>query len=455
MTLTAPATDQLADAPLVPGSRLLGSMRSFREDFLGTIYDAFQRYGDLVRFQVGPPKLGRGITVLFHPEAAHQVFGSHWQDYRKDTRFYNEIRGVVGDGLLTSQDGDWLRQKRYVQPLFTVKRVNSYAEAMADEAARLVTELHGRQQVDLHEEMTKLTLRIVVRVLFGEDADAILPVVRKEFPVLGDAARVRTFGPIWTPMTWPTPTNLRARRAQDALFGACDEIIAHRRASGTDADDFLGMLLAARDGDERLSDTEVREQVLIFLLAGHETTSTALTFTLHLLGQHPEIQRRVREEISAVVGDATPTAAHARELTYTTMVLKEGMRLYPSAPVTGRRTMVDSELCGYRVPAGVDLVTAPYVIHRHPGFWDDPETFDPERFTPEREKARHRYAWMPFGAGPRACIGQHFSMLESEIILATLVRAFEFRAITDRIPLDVTITLRPKVPVMSAVRATA
>ncbi|MGH3649031.1 MAG: cytochrome P450 [Micromonosporaceae bacterium] len=443
----APTSATAREVPLVAGSPLLGSMRDLQQDLLGTFMRAFQRYGDLVRVQVGPPKLGRQITVLFHPEGAHDVFGSHWQDYRKDTKFYNEIRSVVGDGLLTSQDDDWLRQKRFLQPLFTVKKVDSYATAMAGEAARLVTEWRGRDQIDLHAEMTKLTLRIVVRVLFGDDADQILPVVRKEFPVLGNAARTRTFSPIWTPLSWPTPGNIRARRAQDALFGACDELIAHRRASGGDADDFLGMLLAARDNGEALSDTEVREQVLIFLLAGHETTSTALTFTLRLLGQHPEIQQRVREEIASVVGAETPTAAHSRSLAYTTMVLKEGMRLFPSAPVTGRRTMVESELCGYRVPAGVDLVTAPWVIHRHPEFWDDPETFDPERFTPEREKARHRYAWMPFGAGPRACIGQHFSMLESVIILATLVREFSFRSDDRAIPLEVTITLRPTVPV--------
>lgn len=447
--MTVTATSAAPDAPLVPGSPLLGSLNDLRTDLLGMFTRAFHEYGDMVRFRAGPPRLGRELTVLFHPEGAHEVLGSHWQEYRKDTRFYQEIRIGIGDGLLTSQDEDWLRQKRYVQPLFTVKRVNSYAEAMAGEAARLVTELRGRDQIDLHAEMTKLTLRVVVRVLFGDDADQVLPVVRKEFPIAGDATRRRAFSPLQIPWSWPTPLNRRARRAQEALFGACDKIIAHRRATGAHGDDFLGRLLAARDGDESLTDTEIREQVLVFLLAGHETTSTALTFTLHLLGQHPEIQQRVREEIATVIGDATPTAAHARELAYTTKVLKEGMRLYPSAPVTGRRTVSERELVGYRVPAGIDLVVAPWVIHRHPDFWDDPETFDPERFTPEREKARHRYAWMPFGAGPRACIGQHFSMLESEIILATLIRAFDFRAVTQEIPLEVTITLRPTVPVHS------
>jgi cytochrome P450 len=177
-----------------------------------------------------------------------------------------------------------------------------------------------------------------------------------------------------------------------------------------------------------------------------------LSFTLHLLGQHPDVQERVRDEVSAVVGDRTPTADDAKALTYTTMVLKEAMRLFPSAPVIGRRSTVPGELCGHLVPAGVDIVVAPWLIHRHPEFWDAPEVFDPERFTPEREKARHRYAWMPFGGGPRTCIGQHFSMLESVIVLATLLRGFEFRVVTPRVPVDVQVTLRPKVPVLTELR---
>ena len=452
MTATAAPPD--ATVPTFPGRPLLGSMLDLRDDFLGTLERAHRAYGDVVRFQVGPPRLGRQLYVVFHPEAAHQILGSQWQDYRKDTRFYSEIRDGIGDGLLTSQDDDWVRQKRFIQPLFTVKRVNSYAESMAAESARLVSEWRARGEgtLDIHHEMTKLTLRMVVRILFGADADQVLPVVQSAFPVLSEAALLRAFAPLQLPLSWPTPINRRARRAQAALFGVCDEIITRRRASGVQQDDFLGMLLAARDGDESLTDQEVREQVLVFLLAGHETTSTALTFTLRLLGLHPEIQQRVREEIASVLGDRSPGATEVRELAYTTMALKEAMRLFPSAPVTGRRSTVDSELAGRFVPAGQDIVVAPWVIHRRPDLWDDPETFDPERFTPEREKARHRYAWFPFGAGPRACIGQHFSMLESVIALADLVRAFEIGSTSGKIPVEVQITLRPKVPVLANIR---
>ena len=187
-------------------------------------------------------------------------------------------------------------------------------------------------------------------------------------------------------------------------------------------------MLDARDEGSSLTDTEVRDQVLIFLLAGHETTSTALTYALHLLGRHPDVQRRVRAEVETIAGERALTAQDVPALEYTTMVLKETMRLYPSAPFLGRRAVQDDQIGGYHIPAGADVVLAPWITHRHPAFWDQPERFDPDRFTPEREKARHRYAWFPFGGGPRACIGQHFSMLESVIALATLVRDFDFAA---------------------------
>lgn len=201
-----------------------------------------------------------------------------------------------------------------------------------------------------------------------------------------------------------------------------------------------------------MTDEEVRDQVLIFLLAGHETTSTALTFTLHLLGRHPEIQERVRTEVADVLGDARPTAASLQLLPYTTAVLKEAMRLYPSAPFTGRLTAEDSNIGGYAVPAGSDVVLSVWTIHRRPDLWPDPLTFDPTRFL--GDERRNRYAWVPFGAGPRACIGQHFSMLESAATLAQLVRAFDFAApagTTDHLPVGSGITLYPLEPVLSEV----
>jgi len=449
------ATEDRRLAPLIPGSVLLGSAMELRRDMLTAYERAFQRYGDVVRFRVGPPGARLELHVLSHPDAAHRVLAGASANYRKDNNFYSEIRSAFGDGLLTSQDADWQRQKRFLQPLFGPKRVDGYAAAMGEQVDDLVDRWRAGSPglLDLHEEMTALTLGTVCRILFGEDLDRILPVVQRTFDPLGDAVRRRAMAGLRLPRQWPTPVNRRLLRAERDLHGVCDEIVARRRADGERRQDMLGLLVDARDDGRSLTDAEVRDQVLIFLLAGHETTSTALTYALHLLGRHPDAQRRVRAEVAAVVGDGSITAQHAAALPYTTMVLKETMRLYPSAPLLGRRAVEEDEILGYRIPAGADVVVAPWVVHRHPDFWDQPQRFDPQRFAPEREKARHRYAWFPFGGGPRGCIGQHFSMLESVIALASLVRGFDFVAAPGDPRNTNHITLRPVGEVLSQVTA--
>ena len=229
-------------------------------------------------------------------------------------------------------------------------------------------------------------------------------------------------------------------------------MIAERHASGAAGDDLLSLLITARDGDEALDDAEIRDQVLIFLLAGHDTTAIALTFALHLLGHHPEAQERVRAEVADVAGDRTPGAADVEKLAYTTMVLKEAMRLYPPAWALGRHIGGTDAIGGYALPpTGRDVMVSAWITHRHPDFWDDPERFDPERFAPEAEAARHRHAYFPFGAGPRACIGQYFSMLEATILLAVIVRDHELTSLDERVPLAPRITLHPAAPVRSRI----
>ncbi len=443
LSASAPGGRTPSMAPVVPGSFLLGSALDLRRDVLGACERAFADYGDVVWFRAGPPGRRREICLLFHPDAAHRVLAGFSLNYRKDTLLYSEIRGAFGDGLLTSQDADWQHQKRFLQALFTHKRVAGYATAMGEQVDELVQRWRSLAPgtVDLREEMTGLTLRVVCRALFGDDLGQALPVVQQAFGPLAEALVRRAASPVRLPLRWPTPGNRRLTRAQQALYAVCDEIIARRRTASARREDLLGLLVDARDDGNALTDSEVRDQVLIFLLAGHETTSTALTFTLRLLGRHPDVQERVRDEVDAIGG--IPTAQDATRLPYTTMALKEAMRLYPSAPLMARRAVADDQLCGYHIPAGTDVVLAPWVIHRHPAFWDEPERFDPERFTPEREKARHRYAWFPFGGGPHSCIGQHFSMLESTIALAGLVREFEFTAPADDPRCTANITLRP------------
>ncbi|MFJ1702834.1 cytochrome P450 [Kitasatospora sp. NPDC088346] len=425
------------------GLPLLGSLLDLKRDPLRAYLDARRDHGDVVRFAAGPPGLRAEFHMVFSPEGAQQVLATQAANFRKENVFYEEIRQTFGNGLLTSQDTDYQRQRRLVQPLFTRRRVDGYAEAIGIEAEAL-TERWQRVPggvVDAADEMSRFALRAVARILFGADVEAAIDVVRTRFPVLGRYVRGRGVSPLRVPRSWPTPGNREARAAENELYGVCDEIIARR--AGQPADDLLGLLADARGEDgEALDATELREQVLIFLLAGHETTATSLTFALHLLGRHPEQQDRARAEVRAVLGDGrAPRADDLAALPHLTRVLKEAMRLYPAAPVIGRRAAADCVVDGVPIPAGADVLVAPYVTHRHPEHWSDPERFDPERFTPEREAARHRYAWFPFGGGPRACIGQHFSMLESVLGLAVLLRRFEVAAVDTDVRLTHGITL--------------
>jgi cytochrome P450 len=436
--------------PSLSGVRVL---RDVKRDLLGMLERARREHGDLVLLQAGPPGLRSSIHVCFHPDAVRHVMATEADRYRKENRFYNEIRWALGDGLLNSQDERWKRQRRFIQPLFTRKRIATYAESMGAEAETLAPRWEAAVRegtpIDLHAEMSRVTLRIVGRLLFGADVERAIPVVAYAFPVLGEYARSRSYNPMPPPRSWPLPSNRRALHAQAALRAACDDMIAERRASGATGGDLLSLLIAARDGDEALDDAEIGDQVLIFLLAGHDTTAIALTFALHLLGHDRAAQERVRAEVAEVAGDRTPGAADVERLAYTTMVLKEAMRLYPPAWAVGRRVAGGDEIGGYEIPPGADMMVSPWVTHRHPEFWEAPERFDPERFTPEAEAERHRHAYFPFGAGPRACIGQYFSMLEATIMLAVIVRDHELTSLHDRVPLAPRITLHPAAPVLS------
>lgn len=439
---------QATRTPGPPGLPLIGSMLELTRDPLKAYLAAHRDHGDVVRFTAGPPGLRAEFWMVFSPEGAQQVLATRAADFRKDNVLYEEVRLSLGNGLLTAQDTDYQRQRRLVQPLFTRRRVDTYADAVARESAALVDRWSAAPDgvVDAADEMSRFALRAVARILFGTDVEEAIGAVRRSFPVLGAYVRDRGFAPVRLPRQWPTPGNRQAKAAEQELYAVCDAIIARR--AGQASDDLLGLLAAARGEDgERLDAAELRDQVLIFLLAGHETTATSLAFALHLLGLHPEHQERARAEALAVLGDRPPRAEDLAALPYLTAVLKEAMRLYPAAAVIGRRAVADCEIDGVRIPAGADVLVTPYVTHRHPAHWPDPERFDPGRFTPEQEAARHRYAWFPFGGGPRACIGQHFSMLESVLALGAVLREFAVETVDTEVRLGQAITLEARGPV--------
>jgi cytochrome P450 len=454
VSVSTPPAAGAREAPTMPGLPVLGSALDFSRTLLGTQLRAQRELGDVVRFRVGPPGLRLVLHSVFTPEGVQRVLAGASARYRKDNRLYDEMRTAFGDGLLTSQDDTWLRQKRFLQPLFTHAQVAQYVPAMAAEAAELVRRWHPIARaggtVELHGEASLLTLRVVGRVLFGADLEAAVPVLRTMLPALSEDLRRRGFSPLPAPADWPTPLNLRARRHRARLDAVIDELVADRRSAGGGTD-LLGRLIAARDAEDagaaRLDDGEVRDQVLVFLFAGQDTTATTLTAALHLLGSHPEVQQRAHDEVRGVLDGRPPSAADLAALPYLTRVVKEALRLYPPAYATSRRlTGGDDEIAGYRIPDGADVGVYPWVTHRHPRHWDEPARFDPDRFTPEREAARHRYAWFPFGGGPRTCIGGHFAVLEALTALSAVLAAYRVETPDGVIPVVPRITLHPAEP---------
>lgn len=430
----------------------MAAVRQLRESQVGFFASTYGPGRDVVRLKMGPPGLGVEAYLTHSPEAAELLLSAKsYTQFPKENRVYRQIRLLIGDGLLTSWGEDWRRQKALIQPIFTRARVDGYVDPILEQLDDLKADLRaGAGTIDLGATMMRFTLKVVCRVLFGADLTADQEDrVMLRFAALNGAVIQRANIPV--PFGLPLPMGRRVRTNQAELFALCDDVIAQRRASAADGDDLTSRLIAARDGDDQLSDDEVREQILIFMLAGHETTSMSLTFAFHLLGRHRDVQQKVRDEVKQVLGDDRPTAAQLiGELPYTMAVLKEAMRLYPAAPITGRRSIEDTTIGGYDIPAGSDVILSVWSIHHRADLWPDPERFDPDRFIGNRDIGR--YEWMPFGAGPRACIGQHFSMLESVATLAELVRDFDFAApdgSSDQVPVGSGVTLFPLEPVLS------
>ena len=447
-------------APGPKGLPFLGSALDLKHDLLGTLHRAMLEHGDVVRFSAGPSgKHQVNAYGLFHPDGAQHLLAGNADNFEKNDPVYQEIRSVLGDGLLTAEGDEWKRQKRLVQPIFTHKRVASYLPMIVEETGvalrRWGEAVDAGDGVDLNNDMAHLTLSVVGRALFGADVGSAVPAIRRAVPYLSERAVQRGLSPVVIPADWPTPSNRRALRYQHDLYAVVDQLVAGRRANPAEGEDLLGLLLRARDPESGigLSDDEVRDQVLIFLLAGHETTATSLTFTFHLLGHHPAIQARVQDEVDRVLGDRPPSLGDIKGLAYTLMAIKEAMRLYPAAYGMGRIAKRDDVVGGYEIPAGSPVFASAWVTHRHPDFWMYPERFNPERFTPAKEKARHRYAYFPFGGGPRACIGQYFSMLEAVIVVAMMMQSYRVTTSSDPVKLFTGITLRPDGPMPAKVEA--
>lgn len=425
------------------GLPLLGNIHSLQNDSLGFIVNNRDQYGDIVFFRVGP----RRVYQLNNPEYIQYVLVKHPEKFHKSPVLKNATKDSIGQGLLTS-DGDLhKRQRKLVQPAFHHKRIAAYADVMVQYTDEMLADWQDGEQLDIAHEMMLLTMRIVAKTLFDADisdeADAIGAAITTGL----EATMKRISRPLQLMNKLPTATNRKRQAALNLIESTIMRIINERRASGEDKGDLLSMLLMAVDEEDggQMTNKQVRDEAMTLFIAGHETTANVLAWTFYLLAQHPEVEQRLTADIHAVLGTRQPSLTDLHQLPYLEMVIKESMRLYPPAWITTREVQETFELGGYTIPQGSLVMTSLYALHHDPRYWDDPEHFNPERFSAENEEGIPKYAYFPFGGGPRVCVGNQFAMMEAQLVLATILQCVHLSLVAGQeiIP-DPLITLRPK-----------
>jgi cytochrome P450 len=404
------------------------------------MFTELARYGDVVGIRVVN---FRNIFVN-HPDLIEDVLIGHPRRYVKG-RVLRANRHVFGEGLLTSEGDFWLRQRRLVQPAFHRAQIAAYAEIMVQYAQRMLEGWRGGEERDVHQEMMRLTLGIVVKTLFDADVTRDAQDVGKSLELLlelGANFRRTLFIPHWM----PTPTNLRIKREIAFIESILYRIIGERRASGRDTGDLLSMLLRVRDEDgSRMTDKQLRDETITLFLAGHETTASSLSWTWWLLARNPEVEAKLHAELDEVLGGRAPSLDDLPRLPYTGNVITESLRLYPPAWGLARVAVENHEFAGYPVKKGMGVAMAQWVVHRDTRWFDAPEEFRPERWEGDFIKRIPRFAYFPFGGGPRQCIGNAFALMETTLILATVAQRYRLRLVPDHpvVPLA-SITLRPR-----------
>ena len=462
----------------VPGPNAAGAA-AFIASVLRNPLDGYLRlagrYGDTIRVPYRP---GNSLYLLCRPEHAEHVLAANQDNYVKAFT-YRPLRALIGDGLLTSEGERWRRHRRVVQPVFSRRHVTAFGPAMTAAARQLTARwdsLPDGTMINVARQMSALALDIVGRALFGSDLSGEAQMMARAM----DAGQRVAVAASFLPLKWG-PASTRALKAvarrvghtSEGVEGPVGRIVSQRRAAarpGPPADpvtgpgatapgDLLDVLLAARAADgSPLTDTEIADEVATFMLAGHETTANTLSWSLALLSAYPSARQQLEAEVDSVLGDRDPDAGDADKLPWTRAVVAEAMRLYPPAWTIERNALADDEVCGVRIPAGGLVATPPYLVHRHPEFWPDPAGFDPGRFLPDGAAPgppgpgdghqtghpRHRYAYIPFGGGRRACIGASFAELETVLVLAAVTRRYRLELTVRGIPVpSANVTLRP------------
>jgi cytochrome P450 len=411
------------EPPGPDGLPLLGNTLELSRD----VFDFYERlaaeYGDITRYRV----VGDEAYLLTHPDHIEQVLVTDAPKFEKGEMQQRQLGSAFGDGMLLAEGDDWRAQRTLAQPAFYRERIEEYAEVVVSHTEDATTGWGDGGTIDVHEAMTELTLTVLARALFGIDIRERHSVVRETADaarVRFDTSRVGAFLPEWL----PTPANRRYKRSLADLREFIDELIAKRRTADETDDDLLSMLVTAADGGGMDNGT-LRDNMMTFLFAGHETTALALTYTWFLLGHNPDTQERLHAELNDVLDGEQPTAADLPELDYTEQVVDEAMRLYPPVWTFFREPTEDIEIGGYTIPEGSVVSLPQWIVHRDDRWYDNPPDFRPERWNDDGD--RPEYAYYPFGGGPRHCIGMRFARMEAQLIVATVAQSYAVESITD------------------------
>jgi cytochrome P450 len=447
MLMTMDDTKLAARVPPGPrGNVVLGSIGDIYRDRLRFVLDLARIYGDVLQYRVAHMR----IYQINHPEGVGRLLHDNHRNYSKDVATFGTLKLFLGNGLFTSDGDFWRRQRRLAQPAFHRRRVANFGGLMTDATLAMLDRWQARetaeQPLDVATEFMRLTMEVVTLALFSTSVEHDIGKIGSAITTLLDDVTFRFTFPFYPPLKVPTLRNRRFLTARATLDGIVYRIIAERRRPD-EHDDLLALLMEVRDEKtgEGMSDKQLRDEVVTLFLAGHETTANALTWASYLLSTHVAIERRLRAEVDETLQGRIPTDSDLPNLTYTRMVIDETLRLYPPAWITNRRAIEADTVCGYRIPADATVSISPYVTHRDPTLWQNPEGFDPDRFAPERSDARPHYAYFPFGGGPRRCIGKGFALMESTLVLALLTQRCELHLVPGRrVETEAMATLRPR-----------
>lgn len=409
------------------GHWLWGSMDDINNhifEFMDTLRD----YDEVVSLRFGPfPAL-----VAQSPEAVREVLVTKAAVFYKPQTMKNALKDISGENIFSSDGEFWKRQRKLMQPAFHTKRIGAYADTMVQKAQQAVAAWHDQDEIDVEKAMKDVTMHIITATMFNTDIGAKSRDLGEQFVTLFDVINRRMMKLIQLPAWLPTADNRAAHQARDALNATLREIIRNRRESLEDTGDLLSMLMLAEDENgEGMSDEQILNELITIFAAGHETTATTLTWALWLIAEHSDVEARLLQEIDTVLGDRPATLEDLSKLKYTGQVIKEVLRLYPAAYITTRQANEDTEILGYEVSKGTVVMVPIWGIHRNAKYFDEPTAFKPERWTEEFESTLPRYAYLPFGAGPRICIGNGFATMEAQLVLVTILQHFTMTAPDD------------------------